>query len=46
MGRRGGKKGGKARARSLTPEQRTKIAKEAAIKRWTKTKKPKAKTNQ
>lgn len=36
LGRRGGKKGGKARAASLTPEQRREIAKKAARARWTK----------
>jgi hypothetical protein len=30
----GGKAGGKARAESLTAEQRKKIAKDAANKRW------------
>jgi len=34
LGRRGGLKGGKARAASLTPEQRSEIAKKAAAKRW------------
>lgn len=34
IGRRGGLKGGKARAASLTSEQRSEIAKQAAIKRW------------
>jgi hypothetical protein len=34
LGRRGGLKGGKARAKSLTPEQRSEIAKKAAQKRW------------
>ena len=34
LGRRGGLKGGKARAAKLTPEQRTEIAKKAAAKRW------------
>ena len=29
-----GKKGGKARAAKLTPEQRSEIAKKAAAKRW------------
>ena len=29
-----GKKGGRARAEKLTPEQRSKIAKKAAQKRW------------
>jgi hypothetical protein len=32
--RKGGLKGGKARARSLSPEQRSAIAKKAASKRW------------
>ena len=34
LGRLGGKKGGKARAESLTPEQRSEIAKKAATARW------------
>lgn len=34
LGRLGGKKGGKARADKLTPEQRQAIAKKAAEKRW------------
>ncbi len=34
LGRLGGKKGGKARAKSLTAEQRKAIAKKAAKKRW------------
>jgi hypothetical protein len=34
LGRRGGLKGGKARAASLTPEQRSEIARKAAKKRW------------
>ncbi len=34
MGRLGGQKGGKARARILTPEQRQAIAKKAAAARW------------
>ena len=33
-GRRGGLKGGDARAATLTPEQRSEIAKKAAAKRW------------
>ena len=33
-GRRGGLKGGTARAATLTPEQRSEIAKKAAAKRW------------
>lgn len=36
LGRLGGKKGGKARAKSLTAEQRSEIAKKAAAKRWQK----------
>jgi hypothetical protein len=32
--RRGGLKGGKARAASMTPERRAEIAKKAAAKRW------------
>ena len=34
LGRRGGLKGGKARAAKLTPERRTEIARKAAQKRW------------
>ena len=33
-GRRGGLKGGDARAAALTPEQRSEIAKKAVKKRW------------
>lgn len=36
LGRRGGLKGGKARASSLTPEQRREIARKAAAARWEK----------
>jgi hypothetical protein len=36
FGRRGGLKGGKARAEKLTPEQRSAIAKKAAQARWAK----------
>lgn len=36
LGRLGGLKGGKARAESLTSEQRKEIAKRAADKRWKK----------
>lgn len=36
LGRKGGLKGGKARAAKLTPEQRSAIAKKAAIARWEK----------
>jgi hypothetical protein len=34
LGRLGGLKGGKARAKSLTPEQKSEIAKAAAQARW------------
>ncbi len=34
LGRKGGQKGGAARARALTPEQRREIAKKAAAARW------------
>ena len=34
LGRLGGLKGGKARAKKLTPEQRKEIAKKAARARW------------
>jgi hypothetical protein len=34
LGRKGGLKGGKARAAKLTPEQRREIAKKAAAARW------------
>lgn len=34
LGRLGGLKGGKARAKSLSAEQRSAIAKKAAAKRW------------
>lgn len=36
LGRRGGLKGGKARAAKLSPEERSRIAREAAQKRWEK----------
>ena len=34
LGRRGGLKGGKARAESMTPEKRREIAQKAAKSRW------------
>lgn len=34
LGRKGGLKGGAARAAKLTPEQRSEIAKRAALVRW------------
>ncbi len=36
LGRLGGKKGGKARAESLSPEKRREIARKAAEARWKK----------
>ena len=36
LGRKGGLKGGKARAKSLTKKQRSEIAKKAAEARWRK----------
>ena len=36
LGRKGGLKGGKARAESMTPEQRSEAAKRAAAARWNK----------
>ena len=36
LGRKGGLKGGKARAEKLTPEQRSDIARKAAKNRWKK----------
>lgn len=36
LGRKGGLKGGKARASKLTPERRKEIAQKAAAKRWKK----------
>ena len=38
-GKKGGKKGAKMRAEALTPEQRSQIARKAAMTRWTKAKK-------
>jgi hypothetical protein len=34
LGRRGGLKGGRARAAKLTPEERSEIARKAAAARW------------
>jgi hypothetical protein len=36
LGRRGGLKGGRARAEKMTPERRTEIARTAAAARWSK----------
>jgi hypothetical protein len=38
MGRKGGKIGGKRRLETLTPEERSQIASDAARKRWSKPK--------
>jgi hypothetical protein len=38
LGRLGGLKGGKARARNMTPEQRAESARKAAVARWSKKK--------
>ena len=40
IGRKGGQKGGKARAEKLTPEKRKEIAAKAAKARWTSKTKP------
>jgi hypothetical protein len=37
LGRLGGKKGGVARAQTMSPEKRTEIARNAARRRWLKT---------
>lgn len=36
LGRKGGLRGGKARAASMTPEQRSEAARKAAAARWSK----------
>jgi len=36
LGRKGGLKGGKARAAKLTPEERSEAARQAALSRWQK----------
>ncbi len=36
LGRRGGKKGGKARAANMTPEERSEAARKAVKARWAK----------
>lgn len=41
LGRLGGKKGGPARAKKLTKQQRNEIARKAALARWDKAKKKK-----
>ena len=37
LGRKGGKIGGKRRLKTLSPEERTRIARKAARKRWSNT---------
>ena len=37
LGRKGGLKGGRARAERMTPEQRSESARKAAVARWNKT---------
>lgn len=44
LGRLGGLKGGKARAASLPPEERSAIARKAVMARWAKTHREKAKS--
>jgi len=39
LGKLGGKKGGRARMKMLTPEQRRELARKAAVARWRKRKK-------
>jgi hypothetical protein len=39
MGRKGGKKGGKRRLDTMTPEERSRVALNAARSRWSKRKK-------
>jgi hypothetical protein len=41
-GQKGGQKGGKARAATLTPEERSDAARKAAAARWKKANSPKA----
>lgn len=40
LGRKGGKKGGPARAAALTPERRREIAQKAVVARWDKQQHP------
>jgi hypothetical protein len=39
LGRKGGKKGGPARAAGMTPEERSESARKAVLARWAKKKK-------
>ena len=43
LGKMGGSKGGKSRAASLTPEERSASARKAALARWAKVKKERKK---
>lgn len=45
LGQRGGKKGGKTRTESMTPEERKELAKKAAEARWSTKNKSGKKTN-
>jgi len=38
LGRKGGKKGGPARAAAMTPEERSESARKAVLARWARTK--------
>ena len=42
LGRKGGKKGGPARAAAMTPEERSASARKAILARWARVKKDKA----
>lgn len=42
LGRKGGKKGGPARAAAMTPEERSASARKAVLARWEKVRKHKA----
>jgi hypothetical protein len=42
LGKKGGKKGGPARAAAMTPEQRSESARKAVMARWKKAEKEKA----
>jgi len=42
LGRKGGKKGGPARAASMTPEERSESARKAVLARWAKIKSEKS----
>ncbi len=44
LGRKGGKKGGPARAAKMTPEERSESARKAVLARWARRKKAAAKS--